>query len=53
MAFNDSNSDKCLIYGEAYYEEVASEEEVYLEETEEKLRTDLLSLVSDSLCVNE
>lgn len=53
MAFKDSNSDKCLIYGEAYYEEVASEEEVYLEETEEKLRAELLSLVPVSVCVSE
>jgi hypothetical protein len=32
---------------EANYEELASEEEIYLEEAEEKLHADLLSLVPD------
>jgi len=47
MAIEDE-SKEVVLYNEAYYEEVASEEEIYLEETEEELRFDLLSLGLDS-----
>jgi hypothetical protein len=53
MTFEDGNNDKCAIYDEGYYEELASEEEIYLEETEEELRAELLSLVSASICLSE
>lgn len=42
MAINIS-SDKNIPIDEAYYETVASQEEVYLEETEEELRAILIS----------
>lgn len=53
MAFEGESKDKRAIYDENYYEELASEEEIYLEETEEELRADLLSLVPASICVSE
>ena len=43
---NKSNEDEIdLAWSESYYEERASEEEIYLEETEEELR---IKLVSDT-----
>lgn len=42
MSINMSN-DKNLPTDEAYYEELASQEEIYLEETEEELRAILTS----------
>jgi hypothetical protein len=44
---NDSNNKEAEIvtYTEVYYEERARVEEIYLEEIEEELREDLLSLV--------
>jgi hypothetical protein len=48
MAADDNNEDGIPTYNEAYYEELASEEEVYLEEVEEALRAYIISLVPDS-----
>jgi hypothetical protein len=48
MPTDDINEAEIPTYNEAYYEELASEEEVYLEETEEELRADLIALVPDS-----
>jgi hypothetical protein len=40
----ESNGDEVVpTYNESYYEERASEEEIYLEETEEELRSKLIS----------
>jgi len=40
----ESNSDEVVpTYNESYYVELASEEEIYLEETEEELRSKLIS----------
>lgn len=40
----ESNSDEVVpTYNEAYYEGLASEEEIYLEEAEEELRSKLIS----------
>ena len=40
----ESNCDEVIpTYNESYYEERASEEEIYLEETEEELRSKLIS----------
>jgi hypothetical protein len=40
----ESNSDEVVrTYSESYYEELASSEEIYLEETEEELRSELIS----------
>jgi hypothetical protein len=47
MAIESNSEERIVTYTEAYYEELASEEEIYLEETEEELRAYLLSLVSD------
>jgi len=44
MAIESNNNEDISTYNETYYEELASEEEIYLEETEEELRADLLSL---------
>ncbi len=48
MPTDDINDARISTYNEAYCEELASEEEVYLEETEEELRADLIALVPDS-----
>jgi hypothetical protein len=47
MAIESTSEERIVTYTEAYYEELASEEEIYLEETEEELRAYLLSLVPD------
>jgi PHD/YefM family antitoxin component YafN of YafNO toxin-antitoxin module len=47
MAIESNSEERIVTYTEAYYEELASEEEIYLEETEEELRAYLLSLVPD------
>jgi len=41
--FTGSSKDDNPTYSEAYYEEQANQEEVYLEETEEELRVILVS----------
>jgi hypothetical protein len=43
MPIEDNSSDVDSTYDEIYYEELASEEEIYLEETEEELRSKLIS----------
>jgi hypothetical protein len=48
MPTDDINDARISTYNEAYCEELASEEEVYQEETEEELRADLIALVPDS-----
>ena len=53
MGSEGSNNDRCSISNEDYYEELASAEEIYLEETEEELRVELLSLVPVSVSVSE
>jgi hypothetical protein len=52
MASENKNNGEILIYNEAHYEELASEEEIYLEEIEEELRADLLSFVLGSSRIN-
>lgn len=47
MAIESNSEERIVTYTETYYEELASEEEIYLEETEEELRAYLLSLVPD------
>lgn len=40
----ESHSDEVIpTYDESYYEELASEEEIYLEEIEEELRSELIA----------
>lgn len=53
MALENRNNDRSSISNEDYYEELASAEEIYLEETEEELRVELLSLVPVSVSVSE
>jgi hypothetical protein len=43
MAIESNSDEVVLIYNESYYEERASEEEIYLEEIEEELRSELIS----------
>jgi hypothetical protein len=43
MAIENDNDEVVLTYSESYYEECASEEEIYLEEIEEELRSTLIS----------
>ncbi|HTF64866.1 MAG TPA: hypothetical protein VK638_19490 [Edaphobacter sp.] len=52
MPTDDMNEAAIPICNEACYEELASEEEFYLEETEEELRADLIALVPDSSGLN-
>ena len=42
MSTNKSNDDTVPTYSDAYYEAVASQEEIYLEETEEEVRAILV-----------
>jgi hypothetical protein len=46
MSSHESNDEEIPIGSEAYFEQVASQEEIYLEETEEELR---MILVFDDL----
>lgn len=48
MPTEDIKEAEIPTFNEAYYEELANEEEVYLEETEEELRADLIALVPGS-----
>lgn len=48
MAIENNNREEIAKRNDAYYEVLASVEEIYLEETEEELREDLLSLAPDS-----
>jgi len=43
MSIDKSNDESIPTYTEAYYEELASQEELYLEETEEEVRAILVS----------
>ena len=43
MAINTNNDKSIPTDTEAYYEELASQEEIYLEETEEEVRAILIS----------
>jgi hypothetical protein len=43
MATENDNDEVVLTYNESYYEELASAEEIYLEVTEEELRSKLIS----------
>jgi len=43
MSINLSDGENVSMYTEAYYEEQASQEEIYLEETEEEVRAILTS----------
>lgn len=43
MAIESSSDDAISTCRETYYEERASKEEIYLEETEEELRSELIS----------
>ena len=57
MSIYESNGENILIHTEAYYEEIASQEEVYLEEREEELRAILtsdapLSIAKQRLCID-
>ena len=48
MTLYKSNEQNLTLDTESLYEKVASQEEVYLESTEEELRTTLISSASDS-----
>ena len=52
MPIDDINEAGTPICDEAYYEELASEEEFYLEEAEEELRAELIALVPDTSVVS-
>jgi hypothetical protein len=52
MAINPSNDEKFPIDTDDYYETVASQEEIYREETEERLRASLTSDDPSSLQSN-
>jgi hypothetical protein len=52
MAINPSNDDNIRIDTDDYYETVASQEEIYREETEERLRASLTSDDPSSLQSN-
>jgi hypothetical protein len=43
MAIESNSEEVVLTYNESYYEERAGEEEIYLEVTEEELRSKLIS----------
>ena len=43
MAIESNSDEVVLTYNETYYEERASEEEIYLEEIEEELRSKLIT----------
>jgi hypothetical protein len=42
MAIESNSNEVIPTYEESYYEELAWEEEIYLEETEEELRSELI-----------
>jgi hypothetical protein len=48
MSVEKVNDENTSIHTEAYYEELASQEELYLEETEEEVRAILTSYVSSA-----
>ena len=48
MSVEKVNDENTSIHTEAYYEEMASQEELYLEETEEEVRAILTSYVSSA-----
>jgi hypothetical protein len=50
MAAENDNDEVVLTYSESYYEERASVEEIYLEETEEELRSKLISETPQDDC---
>ena len=51
MAIESDSDEVVLTYSESYYEECASEEEIYLEEIEEELRSDIdLGHAAGRLC---
>lgn len=43
MAIESHSDEVTPTYDESYYEELASEEEIYLEEIEEELRSELIA----------
>ena len=49
MAIEEDSNEVIPTFDDAYYEERASEEEIYLEETEEKLRDVLISLPNETI----
>ena len=46
MSAENINDENAAIYTEAYYEQLASQEELYLEEMEQEVRAILISYVS-------
>jgi hypothetical protein len=46
MSAEKVNDENAAIYTEAYYEELASQEELYLEEMEEEVRAIVISYIS-------
>ena len=47
MAIENKREENSPDYNEAYFEQQASKEEIYLEETEEEVRANLLSVAPD------
>lgn len=48
MTIENQKVPETPTYNDAYFEQQASKEEIYLEETEEELRANLVSSASDS-----
>lgn len=48
MTTENKRDEESPTHDEAYFEQQASKEEIYLEETEEELRAKLLSVAPDS-----
>lgn len=49
MAIEEDSNEVIPAFDDSYYEERASEEEIYLEETEEELRAVLISVPNETI----